>query len=70
MICNSNFFMVIIIILILILLYLNLPSDEKFQNNPKCSDIPSGTCSSTLCPAYCKASLSSDGDKCYCVDIR
>jgi len=65
---DSNFF-IIIFILISILLYFNL-SSEKFEAKPKCMDIPSGACSSELCPTYCKASLSSDGENCYCVDSR
>ena len=67
MIYNINF---IIIFFILILIFYYLVSNEKFQNNTKCSDIPSGPCTSSLCPSYCKASLTEDGENCYCVDKK
>jgi hypothetical protein len=68
---DSNFF-IIIFILISVLLYFNL-SSEKFENEIKCSDLPKGPCSSALCvlkDKSCKASLSDDGENCYCVDSK
>lgn len=69
---DSNFF-IIIFILIFVLLYFILFTNEKFQDNKKCSDIEkisidSELNNSSFCPSYCKPSLTQDSKSIYCVD--
>jgi len=59
----DNLIILLIIIFFIIIFYLN--NDENFSD--ECSTIPSGPCTSALCPSNCKPKKNNDG-KCYCIN--